>query len=339
MLLGDIGATNARIALSTRSEFLVQHEFKTQNFNSLTEVIEQFFAQANIDGDLKNKIDMSCFGVAGPVRGGEAFLTNVGWSVSERELETCLDAPSLIVNDFYAQAAAVPHLEKHSLFPLCGRRDHALQAGQTVAVMGAGSGLGQALLISSGQSDLLHARLSPAEKIDRSDQWFAIATEGGHARFAPRDEVEIGLSRWLKGYYGEHVSVERVVSGPGIVDLFKYLLGSRSLPEYFETPITGEQISEAALNQTDPTAVKTMSYFISAYADEAANFALKSNAGTVILSGGIAPQIIPLLQEYFPPHFIAKGRYQTWLERVGVWVVTEKYPAMIGARALALRLC
>ena len=337
VLVGDLGATNARLAIMRGKETLAQSVYRTKEHGGLSELVMRFLKEEVEDGELTTQLQVSCFGVAGPVRDGAAHLTNVGWGVSEQEINQLLGLPALIVNDFYAQAAAVPHLGDDALVHLCGPSNRVINAGQTISVLGAGSGLGQATLISRKQSDLMTSRTREVAKTDHSD-WFAIATEGGHARFAPRNEQEVGLHRWLQGHYGEHVSVERVVSGPGIVDLFKYFLGSRPVPVGFEEPIKGEDISRSALAGQNQVAETAMQHFVGVYADEAANLALKSNAGLVYLSGGITPHILPLMKQYFPSSFVAKGRYKDWLSRVGVWVVSDPLPAMIGARALAEQL-
>ena len=128
------------------------------------------------------------------------------------------------------------------------------------------------------------------------------------------------------------------MSGPGVVDIFQYLLGGRALPDGFSKPLTGVQVSEAALNRGDPIALEALSHFVGVYADEAANLTLKSNAGVVFLSGGITPQLLPVIHEHFQGSFINKGRYRRLLAQVSVWAVTAPNPGLFGAQVLANRL-
>ena len=335
-LIGDLGATNVRIALVRGDQLLAESRYKTANFSGFKPLLESFLNDLE-PTHLKDEIVVACLGVAGPVVRGEAHLTNVGWSASEAQLREVLNAPGLLVNDFYAQAVAMPLLQRDSLVHICGPNRLTPSPGQTISVLGAGSGLGQAILVPSAYAPHPYDPEDQGET-DVATEWIAIATEGGHSRFAPRNEAEVGLNRWLQGRYGEHVSVERVVSGPGVVDIFQYLLGGRTLPDGFSKPLTGVQVSEAAFNRGEPTALEALSHFVGVYADEAANLTLKSNAGVVFLSGGITPQILPTIHEYFQGSFINKGRYKRLLSQVSVWAVTAPNPGLFGAQVLANRL-
>ena len=335
-LIGDLGATNVRIALVRGDLLLAESRYKTADFIGFTSLLEVFLNDLK-PAHLKNEIVVSCFGVAGPVVRGEAYLTNVGWSVSEQQLREALNAPALLVNDFYAQATAMPLLQRESLVHICGPDHLSPSPGQSIAVLGSGSGLGEAILVPSAYQPRPYDA-DDSDHVDTAPDWVAIATEGGHARFAPRNEAEVGLNRWLQGRYGEQISVERVVSGPGVVDIFQYLLGGRALPDGFSKPLTGLQISDAAFKRSEPIALETLSHFVGVYADEAANFTLKSNAGVVFLSGGITPQILPVINEYFQGAFINKGRYRSLLAQVSVWAVVAPNPGLFGAQVLANRL-
>ena len=335
-LIGDLGGTNIRIALVRGEQIISEARYKTADFSGIKALLELFLSQLEPEA-LRDEVVVACFGVAGPVIRGEAYLTNVGWTVSEKLIREMLDAPVLLVNDFYSQATAMPLLQRDSLVHICGPDQLQPAAGQSIAVLGAGSGLGEAILVPSQY----HPRPYDEEEPDGDEptpNWVAIATEGGHARFAPRNETEVGLNRWLQGRYGEHVSVERVVSGPGIVDIFQYLLGGRALPDGFSEPLTGIQVSEAALKRSEPVSIEALSYFVGVYADEAANLTLKSNAGVVFLSGGITPQLLPVIHEHFQGTFINKGRYRSILAQVSVWAVTAPNPGLFGAQVLASRL-
>lgn len=345
-LIGDLGATHTRIALVQGEMTLAYASYSTQEAQSLESMLNQFLDEELTEPHLRDEIVVSCFGVAGHVSNGSAHLTNVGWVVRESTIRDLINAPTLLVNDFYAQAVAMPELDRSALVHICGPDHLEPSDGRSIAVLGAGSGLGEAILIPR------HGEPSPCEREDKEGEdrktseereencspWIAIATEGGHARFAPRNEAEVGLNRWLKGRYGDHISVERVVSGSGIVDLFRYFLSGRPLPLGFEEPITGAQVTQRALEFADPTSITALSHFVGVYADEAANLTLKSNAGTVYLSGGVTPHLLPVLHEHFATHFLNKGRYSALLSRVSVWVVIEPDPGLLGAQVLAERL-
>jgi glucokinase len=317
ILIGDIGGTNARLALVQGATILHHATYLTSECADFNSLIQRFVSSVEPD-DLKPQ--SACFGVAGPVLMGEVKLTNIGWTLRQHEIEATLGCPVRLVNDFYAQAVVVPYLIRPSVVHLCGP-DLLSPTPRPIGVLGAGTGLGEALLfpISAGDECVYHA----------------IPTEGGHGRFAPRNEAEIGLSRWLQGRYGEHVSVERVVSGQGLIDLFYYFLGGRPLPEQFTEPVTPSMISEAALSQVDEVSVRALDHFVGVYADEAANLALKSNAGSIYLSGGISPKILPALHDAFQSAFLNKGRYRNWLSQVSVWVVTAPEPGLMGAQIIA----
>lgn len=344
-LIGDLGATNTRVALVQGHKTIAQCSYATQEATSLESMLEQFMSEELPDPSLREEIVVSCFGVAGHVSNGAAHLTNVGWVVRESTIREMINAPALLVNDFYVQAAAVPVMSRESVVHLCGPELMQPNDGRSIAILGAGSGLGEAILIPRYQD------LSPFEPLEFSvdvhssstpsndgSEWIVVATEGGHTRFAPRNEAEVGLNRWLKGRYGDHVSVERVVSGAGVVDLFLYFLGGRPLPVGFSEPVTGAQVTHAAFENRDSIALNALTHFVGVYADEAANLTLKSNAGAVYLSGGVTPHLLPMLHEHFSHSFLCKGRYNKLLANVSVWVVIEPDPGLLGAQVLAERL-
>lgn len=335
-LIGDLGATHTRVALVQGQELIAQKSYSTQNATSLESLLEKFLSEDVQKPVSMDEIMVACFGVAGHVHQGEAHLTNVGWTVSESSIRNLINAPALVVNDFYAQAVAMPLLDRSSVTHICGPDELAPKAGRSIAVLGAGSGLGEAILIPK-YHDVIESHYTESD-YELEHSWIAVATEGGHARFAPRNETEVGLNRWLQGRYGEHISVERVVSGMGLVDLFSYFLGGRPLPTGFTLPITGAQVSHGAFELNDSVALDAISHFVGVYADEAANLALKSNAGVVFLSGGVTPHLLPAIHEQFPSDFVKKGRYQRLLGGVSVWAVTIPHPGLLGAQVLAERL-
>lgn len=335
-LIGDLGATHTRLALVRGDERICHKSYSTQHASSLEAVIKEFLNNEVDDLEQLGGLKGACLGVAGHVSRGEAHLTNVGWTVKEASIQNLLGAPTLLVNDFYAQAVAMPLLNKDALVHICGPKSLSPEAGRSFGVLGAGSGLGEAILVSP-QSDAITAR-HQAKTGPVANEWLVVPTEGGHCRFAPRNEEEVKLNRWLQERYGEHISVERVVSGAGLVDLFYYFLGDLDLPIGFTEPVKGAQITQAAFERQCEVSLKAISHFVGIYADEAANLTLKSNAGVVFLSGGVTPHLLPMIHQEFPSHFVKKGRYQSLLANVSVWAVTKTDPGLFGAQALAERL-
>lgn len=338
LLIGDIGGTNARLALVWGGEVLAQQTYATRALSGLGEGVSLLLSEARREAPVE--VRAACVGVAGPTRAGRARLTNVGWGVDEGALSELIGAPARVVNDLYAQAAAVPHLSRAELAHLCGPEQTLADLTpapfaerRPLAVIGAGTGLGEALLVP------LRA-LDPSGEV----QYRPFATEGGHARFAPRNETEVGLMRWLQGRHGEHVSVERVVSGPGLLDLFTYLGGGalldpRALPPYLTHPLTPEQVTQGALERGDELCARAVQRWVELYADEAANLALKCDAEAVFLVGGLSHALTPALRAHFQGAFLNKGRYRELLSKVSVWVVTARDLGLIGAERLALELC
>ncbi|MBM4290832.1 MAG: hypothetical protein FJ138_04830 [Deltaproteobacteria bacterium] len=335
LLIGDIGGTNARLALSWEGATLTQATYATRELGALEEGARRLLASPAARALGAVDLRGACFAVAGPTRAGRAHLTNVGWGVDEESLAVALGAPTRVVNDLYAQAAAVPHLPRAALAHLCGPDEPpaALRAlpfaeRRPLAVLGAGTGLGEALLVPV-------LALDPHGEV----QYRPFATEGGHARFAPRNEPEVGLLRWLQGRHGEHVSVERVVSGPGLLDLFTYLgggalLDGRPLPPPLRAPLTPEQITRGALEGHELCA-RAVQRWVELYADEAAHLALKCDAEAVFLTGGLSASLLPALRAHFQGAFLNKGRCRDLLSRVSVWVVTAPDLGLLGAALLA----
>lgn len=325
LLTADIGGTNARFALWLGDELLVSHSYPTKDYQSLDVPLSQFLSEHQ--AHLELPVEAACFGVAGPVFEGSAHLTNVGWSLNERSIAALLRCPVSLVNDFFAQAAVVTSLSREQVVHLCG--PESIEEGaerRPIAVLGAGTGLGEAFLIPECWA-----------RVQDEPRYRAFATEGGHTRFAPRNEVEVGLMRWLQGRYGEHVSVERILSGPGLVDLFNYLRGGQPLSARYQEPVTPEQVTAAA-EQRDELALRALQRWVELYADEAANLALKLNAEAIYLSGGLSPKLLPALRASFPGTFVQKGRYRPWLSSLSVWVVTAEEPGLLGARQIAADL-
>ena len=324
ILGGDIGGTHTRLALfddeGRRAADGVKREYPSREHASLDVIVRQFVSETGV------RPGAACFGVAGPVRNGRCVATNLPWIVDAEELGRELGARTWVINDLEAMAWGLGALRRDELAELSPGAPGAVG---NAAVVAAGTGLGEAGLYWDG----------------RQHQPFA--SEGGHASFAPADDVEVELLRWLQGRFGQHVSWERVVSGPGLVSLYEFLRDSGRgeepswLAEAIRTGDPGAVIAAAALEGRSPLASDALHRFVSLYGREAANFALKVMAiGGVYLGGGIAPRILPKLRDgTFLAGFLDKGRMRPLLEAMPVRVVLNDQAGLLGAgRCAAVRL-
>ncbi len=319
LLAGDLGGTKTILALfpadgDARSP-VVQARYVSKDFPSLTRIIDAFLAKHEA------VIDAASFAVAGPVVAGKADVTNLSWMISEQGLRARLgDIPVRLINDLQATAYAIPALtpdDLHTLHPGEVERQGAL------AVIAPGTGLGEAYLVWDGTG------------------YRAYASEGGHADFAPRNELEMALLRFLLRRM-DHVSYERVCSGVGIPNLYDYLKDSGYA---LEPPWLAQQLQEAddptpvivtaALQSAPPCALcaATLDLFVSILGAEAGNLALKVlSTGGVYLAGGIPPRILEALRHgQFMQSFIRKGRFADRLVRMPVHVALNSHTALIGA--------
>jgi len=323
ILSGDIGGTNSRLALcevdSGKVRRVVEMIYDSRRYESLAQIARAFITEHQIE------VNTACFGVPGPVQGRRAKVTNLPWEVDADELERNLGIDSVyLLNDLEAKA--------HGLATLTDFDFRELRAGVAGAVgnkglLAAGTGLGEAGLFWDGM------RHRP------------FACEGGHTDFAPANDDELELLRFLQAKLGGHVSWERVVSGPGIVSLYEFLAGrdpgarSNGLAEAMRVGDPAEEIANAALRADDSLAERTIAWFLSLYGAEAGNVALKFFAtGGVYLGGGIAPKLVPLLpHSQFIARFQGKGRMQPLLERIGIGIVLNDKAALQGAASYAAR--
>jgi glucokinase len=321
ILAGDIGGTNARLAyFQVKNGHLavaVEHVFPSREHRGLDEIVAKFVDSQGI------KPELACFGVAGPVRAGRVETSNLPWIVEASTLarELCLPGV-LLINDLEANAWGIADLEETDLVEL---NKVAGKPSGNQAVISAGTGLGQAGLYWNGQA------------------YDVFATEGGHCDFAPRTEIEIELLRFLSARFG-HVSVERIVSGPGLVNVYRFLRDTHRgeepgwLTDQMAHGDAAAAISRAALGAKAPLAEHALDLWVSIYGAEAGNLALKIMAtGGVYLGGGIAPKIISKLSGLlFMQAFVGKGRMQPLLEAIPVRVITNDKIALFGAARCAV---
>lgn len=305
-LIGDIGGTNTRLAVHDGDGWIAQRTWPSSG--GLDEPLRAMLStQGPIGG--------ACLAVAGPVFGGRTHLTNLGWDLDASALEARYGVPFRLLNDFHAQALAMTRMPDAQRITLAPTRVADRPPGDCMAVLGAGTGLGEAILVR-----------------DSAQKWIAIPGEGSHKRFAPQNEQQIGLLRVLQSQFGDHVSVERVASGPGLVAIYDALRGSAPRhPQMGDRTSAAVITAEALRPDGCPMCAETVDIFIDVLADEAGGLALQCNAAAVWIGGGIAPRIVPLLQRRFRAAFEAKGRYRAWLQTVPVHICTHPDPGLMGA--------
>jgi glucokinase len=323
ILAGDVGGTKTALALFERRgrALTVVREgvLPSQGFATLTDAIRQFLTD-----DVPASIDAACVGVAGPVIDGRCTATNLPWVIDEADLATCLGTPRMrLVNDLEATGHGVLRLPRSALAPL--------QTGTTrkgsMALIAAGTGLGEVLLVWDGR------------------RHHVVGSEGGHTDFAPRTDLEAELLRFLREEFGR-VSYERVVSGPGLYNIYRFLLATdgSSEPEWLRSRMeSGDPsavVAEVALDHGDSRAVQALDLFVSIYVAEAGNLALKTLAvGGVFVGGGIAPKIRAKLEDgTFVAAFRDKGRLGEMMAGIPVHLVLEPRAALLGAAAVARSL-
>ena len=315
ILAGDVGGTKTNLALYRKETGGLSRvrmaTYPSREYPGLEAMLHEFLA----DGPA---IERACVGAAGPVVDGRCRLTNLDWAVEEASLRRSSGTrEAYLVNDLQAMASAVPFLPPGALA--------ALKAGEAdprgnVAVLAAGTGLGEAFLIGT------------------CGGFVPLASEGGHVDFAPRDDREMRLHAFLRGLYGR-VSVERVLSGPGLRDIHRFLRESEGIlePPEVAAEIRGidpqRAIVRHGLSGASTACAETLRLFCSLYGAEAGNLALQYlSTGGVYLGGGIAPAILPVLRKAeFLSSFLDKGRMEELLRRVPVFVLLDPTAPLLGA--------
>ena len=315
ILSGDIGGTKTRLALfDTRRgklDNLRELTYPSQKYANLHAVIRDFL------DSIQTIPDAAGLGLAGPVKGRACTTTNLPWSIDADRLESDLDIPSVtLLNDLEATAWGISALTEDDLVTL---QEGLPDPDGNRMVIAAGTGLGQAGLFWDG------VRHMP------------FATEGGHCDFAPHDTLEFELLAWLQSKFG-HASWERVVSGPGLVNIFEFLLDHEEVeaPQWLIDKMQLEDpaavIHKAATDATNPTCTRALKMFTRLYGSETGNQALKLMAtGGVFIGGGIAPKIISWLkQPEFINAFREKGQMQPLMDDMAVKVITNDWAALFG---------
>jgi glucokinase len=322
ILTGDIGGTHSRLAFFARQgerlRPVVEETFASRDAANLESLVNRFVSSQNLP------VDVACLGVAGPVRNGRSEAPNLPWVIDARQLAQQLRLETvLLLNDLEAYAHGLDLLPPEDLVVL---NQGAPDASGNAAVIAAGTGLGEAGLYWDGQDH------------------HPFACEGGHTSFAPADPLQLELLGYLMREF-PHVSWERVVSGPGLLHIYRFLreTGRGEEPAWLAHDMQQHDpsavISEAALAGTSALCEQALDLFVSLYGAEAGNVALKIMAtGGVYVGGGIAPKIITKLAEpLFMEAFVAKGRLQPLLQDIPVRVVMNDKTALLGAAHVGAR--
>lgn len=311
-LIADIGGTNARFALcSPEGEIISPLSLECKKYPSLEAAAKAYLSWIRYRGPaIKN----AAFAVASPVLTDQISLTNFDWNFSIEELQNRLQLEHLtVVNDFVAQALAVPLLKENQKIKV-GQGEAA--PGFPIVVVGPGTGLGVSILVPQPDG-----------------RWTALASEGGHATMpAPYPEEERVIAA-LRQEYG-HVSAERVVSGMGLTNLHRTLMAMHGLDAQ---PLPPPEISRRALNG-DPLCREALQMMFGLLGTLAGNLALTAGAlGGVYITGGIIPReglLEMFMESSFRIRFEAKGRFTSYLSRIPTYVMKADYPAFIGLYGL-----
>ncbi len=314
VLAGDIGGTKTLLALferhGERLRETARKKYASGDWRDFSDLLTDFLGSCG-----QPALEAATIGVAGPVIAGECRTTNLPWIVRADDLHRRLGTDAVfLLNDLQATGYGMLHLRDSDFAVLNKGRS----VSGNAAVIAAGTGLGEGILF-----------------LDSEGRWHPLATEGGHCEFAPQNEIQDALLAWLRQRYPEHVSVERILSGPGLEDLYRFIGEFRrtTAPEKDARTITAD-----ALASRDPLCRETLVLFAEIYGAEAGNLALKCLArGGVYLGGGIAPKILPILQEgHFLRGFSAKGRFRGLLEEMPVSVSMSEETALLGAARYAI---
>jgi len=326
LLAGDIGATNIRLSyFGEEAGRLVQgwsSQYRVADVPGIREALERFLLEAMEAGEFR-PVAAAAFGCAGTIRDGRLVSSQLPWGVDAATIAGALGLGSVqLVNDLVANALGIPELEPKDFAVL---NDGVEEPDGNAVLISPGTGLGESILVRDGSG------------------FRPIPSEGGNASFAPRNAEEIELLEWLMGEFG-HVSCERILSGPGLVNLYRFERSRAREPEprwlkdrIAELGDVAPAVTEAALSEGDPVCQRTLERYASILGGEAGNLALKGLAtGGVFLGGGISPKILPKLRDgSFFAAFCDKGRLGPVLSRMPVKVVLDDRCALLGAARAA----
>jgi len=322
VLAGDVGGTKTNLALFAKHEGpaspVALQSYPSREAPDLESIVKKFLSSLDLP------VSRACFGIAGPVVNGRCKTTNLPWEVSEARLKRAFKWEWVrLVNDLAATGLSIPLLKRRETAALNRGRP---QRGGNIALVAPGTGLGQGLM-------LFH-----------QGKALPVPSEGGHVDFAPTNEQEVELWRYLNRKLG-HVSVERIVSGPGLGNIYAWLKegGRYREPAWLKERLIEEDparvISETGLAEKNPLCVEALRTFVSILGAVAGNLALTGLAtGGVYLGGGIPPKILPALKTgAFMKAFTDKGRFRGLLEKIPVRVIMNERAALLGAAECAFQ--
>jgi len=320
ILAGDVGGTKVHLALYDFTDGRLTHRrderYPAKDYSGLEEIVKEFLAA--------DQVTSACFGVPGPVRDGRLRLTNLPWTLDSRELASHLGVQHVfLINDLEANGYGIAELSTDQIYTLS--EGDPSQIGNR-ALIAAGTGLGEGILAWNGRIHVPYP------------------SEGGHVDYAPRNEDEIELLRFLKQKYNGRISFERVVSGMGMTGIYEFLRDVKGVeePRWLAEKIASvgdpnSVITEMGLAAKSELCEKTLDMFVSAYGAEAGNLALKVlSVGGLYVGGGIAPRILEKLKDgTFMKSFTDKGRLSQLLINMPVRIILESRAALMGAAAFA----
>lgn len=311
ILAGDIGGTKTQLALFEKKsgKMLCEKKYPSKEYASLSRILKEFL------DEFPASLDRVCVGIAGPIQKGKCTATNLSWIVDAKDVARVVHTKKIfLINDLAAMGYGISALKREELF--------VLQEGKPVkngvrALIAAGTGLGVAGLVWTGA------------------HYAHIASEGGHADFAGRNEEELKLWSYLNKKFGR-VSYERVLSGEGLTQLYHYLLESRKEkePEWLKkAKEPARAICEMAIKKKDHTSRSALDWFVSLYGSEAGNVALQFlPTGGLYIGGGIAPHILEVMKSpLFMESFLNKGRLSSYLSQIPVKVILNEKTPLLGA--------
>jgi glucokinase len=328
IIAGDVGGTKARIGLFARRagkvDLVVSEDYASKDYKSLEAILGVFMEKHS--SKVEGPLEAGCFGLPGPVVNGKVKVTNLPWEVAMVQVGLALDISKVkLVNDLVSTAAAIPNFGPSSLKTLYGGEGYD-RAGSCV-VVAPGTGLGHSLIHREGGWSVL------------------LASEGGHANFAPTNDLEIELLKYLQKKFS-HVSVESLLCGPGINNIYSFLRdsGYGEEPEEMKTPEAklhpASTITGIAMTGSSDLCVKTLNMFCTMLGAHCSNIVLTYLAtGGVFLGGGIPPKILEFLMNgSFLEGYLNKGKQKERVEATPVFIIKDDYASLHGAAAIASTL-
>lgn len=317
ILAADIGGTKTHLALfkeGKETSIVAEKKYSSKKYASLSLIIKEFLSENPCD------IQKACLGIAGPIQNGVCKTTNLAWTVDAKELSEILGIQHVwLLNDLEAMAYGIFCLRPDEFFVLNEGSSH---ANANAALLAAGTGLGQVGLFWDGKKHR------------------TFASEAAHADFAPRTEDEIELLRYLTEKF-KRVSYERVLSGPGLHNIYRFLIDTKRekecLIQEFKDKDPPRVIVEMALKKSDKACMRALEMFVSLYGSQTGNTALTFlSLGGIYIGGGIAPHIIEVMNSgIFMQSYLAKGRLSPLLASIPVKVILNEKTPLLGAASYA----